>query len=88
MLDWEGNMQERKYRKRHIIDASKSRPMSECYYEEQIDMSTAGTFTTKVSDSFHSMLHNDDEAFSKWLTDRLDSSKFIISVGSINTYVE
>ena len=42
MLYWEGNIQERKDRKKHIIDAPESRPISESYFEERSDMATSG----------------------------------------------
>ena len=51
-------------------------------------MATAGAFITNDSDSFHSMLQNDAEAFYKSLTDRLESSNFRMSIGSMNAYVE
>ena len=51
-------------------------------------MDTAGAFTTYDLDLFHSMLQNDAEAFSKSLTDKLELSKFVISIGSTNAYVE
>ena len=77
MLDWERNTKERKYCKKHIIDAPESLPISESYFEERIDMATAGASNTNALDSFHSMLHNDAEA-SKPFTDRLEPSMFEI----------
>ena len=50
MLDWEESMQERKYFKKHIIDAPESCPVSESYFGERIDMSMTGDFTTNTLD--------------------------------------
>ena len=38
-------MQESKYCKKYIIDAPESQPISESYFEERIDVATAGDFT-------------------------------------------
>ena len=51
-------------------------------------MATSGAFTTNSPVSFNSMLQNYSEAFSESLTNQLDSSKLVISIGSMNVYVE
>ena len=66
MLDWEGNMMERRHRKKHIIDY----PSED--YDDTVDRAMAGAFTALEI----------DDPFAHALNEKAEVSKFAASIGS------
>ena len=87
MLDWEGNMQERRYQTKHILDMP-SISVATVEYQAHVDMAIASSFSAmKIDDDIDgiaSMAQRDVHSFASKLSEKVEQSKFSMSIGSVN----
>ena len=87
MLDWEGNMLDRRYQTKHILDMP-SISVATADYQAQVDSAIASSFSAlKIDDDVDelaSMAQRDVHTFASKLSEKVEESKFSMSIGSVS----
>jgi len=87
MLDYEGNMQEWRYQKKHILDMP-SISVATTNYHAHVDMVIASSFSAmKIDedlDELASMAQRDVYSFASEISEKVEQSKFSMSIGSVS----
>jgi len=87
MLDYEGNMQEQRYQKKHILDMP-SISVATAKDHAHVDTVIASSFLAmKIDedlDELASMGQRDEYSFAAKLSEKVEQSKFSMSIGSVS----
>ena len=87
MLDWEGNMNNKRLRPNHILDLNTLPPITD--YDRHVDQASIASFSATQDSNSASLFINDDfTAFSNALSGNAETSKFSVGIGSLSTYLD